>query len=88
MCKYCTYVATHKSIKIFKLYVPCMSAQLYGLCMFSIFASVTPTICYYVKRPLVIQGLLAGYDARSIGVGSGHGRMVSEHELYRTQAST
>lgn len=46
-------------------------AQLNGRCIF-LFASASP--CYYVnlsQRPSVIPGLLAGYDAKPIGVGLG-----------------
>ncbi|GMQ10359.1 hypothetical protein CsSME_00053393 [Camellia sinensis var. sinensis] len=28
-------------------------------------------MCYSIRRPLVIQGLLAGYDAKPLGAGLG-----------------
>ena len=43
-----------------------------------VFASATLIICYFVKKALVIQGLLADYDAKSIGVGLGCDRMPSK----------
>ncbi|GMP74431.1 hypothetical protein CsSME_00031852 [Camellia sinensis var. sinensis] len=39
------------------------------------------------ERPLVILGLLAGYDTKPLGAGLGHDRVVSEHKLYRTHES-
>ncbi|GMP45973.1 hypothetical protein CsSME_00014300 [Camellia sinensis var. sinensis] len=43
------------------------------------------TLCFAPPhKPLVIQGLLAGYDTKPIGAGLGHNRVVSEHKLYYT----
>ncbi|GMP74751.1 hypothetical protein CsSME_00032073 [Camellia sinensis var. sinensis] len=41
----------------------------------------------YEKRPSVILGLLAGYDAKPIDVSLGRDRVVSEHVLYLTHRS-
>ena len=49
-----------------------MSPRLIGLCMF-LFVLLPPLlISYFVKRPLVIKALLAGYNAKPKGAGLGH----------------
>ncbi|GMP93694.1 hypothetical protein CsSME_00043419 [Camellia sinensis var. sinensis] len=44
-----------------------------------------PSICF--NMPLVIRGLLTGYDAKPIEVGFSCDRVVSVHVLYRTHSA-
>ena len=54
--------------------------QLYGQCIFLYSLPQPLIICLSVKRPLVIQGLLADYDAKPIGAGLGRDSVVGNGE--------